>query len=445
MKRNIVLIGFSGCGKSTFAPVLAEKLGLTSVDTDICIANRAGMSVGDIFSAKGEPFFRQMETEEAFRCAGLSGAVISTGGGMVLREENMKALSETGLVVFLDRSPSDIVGENLSDRPLLASDQQKIFRLYGERIGLYRKYADITVRNSGPVEQVAEELFHRVTETFRQEKLMLGVIGDPIAHTLSPLIQNTIAEKLGIPIEYGVYHVPLSTLPDFVAVAKEKLRGFNITIPHKQNILPYLDGTDDYAASCGAVNTVRIKDGKLYGYNTDGDGLRMAMAMNGIRMENTSVLLLGAGGAALSICRKALDLGSSVTVLCRSPEKADAFRKAGASVDRMTDEKMRTCARSAGVIVNATPLGMEGIADDFEDFAFLDDISAAVVDIVYKPAETTLLKECRKRGLNCMNGLGMLVCQAVYAFAVFSGAEFDLEAMAAHVMETVSNAIYKEN
>lgn len=277
------------------------------------------------------------------------------------------------------------------------------------------------------------------------KKLMLGVIGDPIAHTLSPLIQGAIAEKLGIPAEYGVYHVPLAELPDFVSMAEKKLCGFNITIPHKKNILPYLSGIDGYAAACGAVNTVRIENGKLYGYNTDGDGLRMAMAMNGIRMENSRILLLGAGGAALSICRKALDLGSSVTVLCRDTKKAGAFRAFGAAVEQMTAENTCRHAETADLIINATPLGMEGIEDDFTDFSFLDNTKAAVTDIVYKPAETSLLRECRKRGLVCMNGLGMLVCQAVYAFAIFSDEKFDLETMAAHVMDVVSRAIYKEN
>lgn len=278
------------------------------------------------------------------------------------------------------------------------------------------------------------------------EKLMLGVIGDPIAHTLSPLIQNAIAQKLGIPAEYGVYHVPLSKLPDFVSMAREKLRGFNITIPHKQNILPCLDSIDDYAAACGAVNTVRIEDGKLSGHNTDGDGLRMAMAMNGIRMEDSRILMLGAGGAALSICRKALDVGAKkVTVLCRSPKKAEAFRAFGAAVDEMTDEKMASYAAGSDLIINATPLGMEGIGSDFAGFDFLDGTKADVVDIVYKPAETSLLRECRRRDLRCMNGLGMLVCQAVYAFAIFSGAEFDHEEMAVHVMDAVRAAIYKEN
>lgn len=164
MTRNIVLIGLSGCGKSTLAPILAERLGFSLVDTDAEIVKKAGMSISRIFSEKGETAFREMETAEAYRCAALSGTVISTGGGMVLKEENMRALSETGLVVFLDRSPEDIIGGDLSDRPLLAADRQKIFRLYDERIDLYRKYSELTVQNSSDITTVADTLVAKIAE-----------------------------------------------------------------------------------------------------------------------------------------------------------------------------------------------------------------------------------------------------------------------------------------
>ena len=164
MTRNIVLIGLSGCGKSTLAPIIAEKLGFSLVDTDAEIVKKAGMSISRIFSEKGETAFREMETAEAYRCAALSGTVIATGGGMVLKEENMRALSETGLVVFLDRSPEDIIGGDLSDRPLLAADRQKIFRLYDERIDLYRKYSELTVQNSGDITTVADTLIAKIAE-----------------------------------------------------------------------------------------------------------------------------------------------------------------------------------------------------------------------------------------------------------------------------------------
>lgn len=275
------------------------------------------------------------------------------------------------------------------------------------------------------------------------QRLKLGVIGDPIGHTLSPAIQGAIAEKLGLPCSYEAFHVPLENLPAFVEKARRELAGFNITIPHKKNILPYLAGLDPYAESCGAVNTVKIEQGELYGYNTDGDGLRAAMAVHGVHMEGSKILLLGAGGAALSICRKALDVGAEkVTVLCRTPAKAAAFAGERVEIGELSPFLMGKCAEAADIIINATPLGMEGIDSDFTDFSFLDETRAAVCDIVYKPAETALLKESRRRGLTAMNGLGMLIYQAVYAFAIFSGAAFDFDEMAAHVRQRIEVQIY---
>lgn len=279
------------------------------------------------------------------------------------------------------------------------------------------------------------------------EKLMLAVIGDPIAHTLSPLIQNTIAEKLGLPCSYTAHHVRLPELPDFVDFARRELQGFNITIPHKKNILPYLSGLDPYAEACGAVNTVRVQDGKLYGYNTDGDGLRAAMAVNGIYMEGKNIVMLGAGGAASSIFRKAQQVGAGhITVICRLPEEAAAFSEPGVDIDYFDVETVSDTLKKhmgeADVLINATPLGMDGIDSRFTDFSFLDETKAAVVDIVYKPSVTALVAESRKRGLTAMNGLGMLIYQAVYAFSIFSGETFDFDEMAAHVTRVVSDVIY---
>lgn len=167
MKKNIVLIGLSGCGKTSLAPLLSRALEMPVVEMDEEIVREAGQSIREIFAEQGEPAFREMETACARRCAGMEGVIISTGGGVVLREENMQALSATGLVVFIDRPPRDIVGEDLSDRPLVAKDQQKIYRLYDERIELYRRYGEITVENRGKLADVAAQLIGRIEEARR--------------------------------------------------------------------------------------------------------------------------------------------------------------------------------------------------------------------------------------------------------------------------------------
>lgn len=273
---------------------------------------------------------------------------------------------------------------------------------------------------------------------------LMGVIGDPIAHTLSPAIHTKMAEHLGIRCSYTAHHVRGGELGDFVQMAvKQNWAGFNVTIPHKKAIMDFLDECDPYAEKCGAVNTVRISNGKCKGYNTDGEGLYASLKQKGILMDNNEVLLLGAGGAALSICQRALDANAKVTVVCRNPAKAGWFaEKDGVSVRGFSPSIQRECAKTAGIIINATPLGMEGINDDFADFSFLDETRAAVYDIVYKPAETSLLRESRKRGLKAYNGLGMLINQAIYAFSIFTGQQFDFAEMSRYLETELEKIIY---
>lgn len=272
----------------------------------------------------------------------------------------------------------------------------------------------------------------------------MGVIGDPIVHTLSPAIHTKMAEHLGFSCSYTAHHVRSGELENFVRMAKEQnWAGFNVTIPHKKAIMNFLDECDPYAEKCGAVNTVKFSHGKLKGYNTDGDGLYTSLKQNGVSMDHSEILLLGAGGAALSICQKALDVGAKVTVFCRTPAKAAAFaQRKGVIVRELSLSAQKECAKSADIIINATPLGMEGIPDDFADFSFLDGTQAAVYDIVYKPAETSLLRESRRRGLKAFNGLGMLINQAVFAFSIFTGQQFDFTEMSGYLEQEIGKIVY---
>ena len=148
--KNLVLIGLSGCGKSTFGKRLAKRLRLPLLDTDVMIEKKTGRTIPDIFAADGESGFRDIESACAREAAAVQGAVISTGGGMILREENMKELSKNGLVVFIDRHPSRILrSTTLKDRPLVQDDRDKLFRLYAARLALYRRHADVTIPNHG--------------------------------------------------------------------------------------------------------------------------------------------------------------------------------------------------------------------------------------------------------------------------------------------------------
>ncbi len=148
--KNLVLIGLSGCGKSTIGKRLARKLRMPLLDTDTMIEKNSGRTIPDIFARDGEEGFRTMESACAREAAAYDGAVISTGGGMILRGENMDALSKNGIIVFIDRHPSHILrSTTLGDRPLVQNDRDRLFRLYAERIALYRRHADVTIPNHG--------------------------------------------------------------------------------------------------------------------------------------------------------------------------------------------------------------------------------------------------------------------------------------------------------
>ena len=147
--KNIVLIGMPGCGKSTFGKRLAKKLGRKFYDADEVLEEREQRTIKDFF-AESEDAFRAAETRTLAYLATLEGVVIATGGGAVKRAENMDLMKRDGVVVFLDRKPEQILGNIEGDaRPLLAADKQRIFKLYEERIDLYRKYADKIITNSG--------------------------------------------------------------------------------------------------------------------------------------------------------------------------------------------------------------------------------------------------------------------------------------------------------
>ena len=164
--KNLVLIGMPGCGKTAVGRVLSRLLDLPLADTDELVEARQGRTIPEIFARDGEAAFREMEAEAVRAAAALEGAVIATGGGVVLRPENMAALAETGVIFFRDRAVEDIVGENHTGRPLIGTDRQKVYDLYTKRIDLYRKYAQYTISHT----KTAEEAAQRIAALYRKEE-----------------------------------------------------------------------------------------------------------------------------------------------------------------------------------------------------------------------------------------------------------------------------------
>ena len=259
----------------------------------------------------------------------------------------------------------------------------------------------------------------------------LCVIGDPVGHSKSPLIQNTMIKALGLDYVYLCQPVPRDQCRAWLDCAKfAGYAGFNATMPHKEELVPLMDELDEDARLIGAVNTVCIRDGKAYGYNTDGEGFLRSLADEGIDPAGKRVMVLGAGGASKAVCLKLAQAGAEVVVRNRTLDKAqticahdpDHLRPAG-----FTPEELAREAGQCDLLVNCTSLGMEGANGQFADFSFLDSLaeSAPVVDLIYAPAETELLRQARKRGHRTANGLGLLVNQAVLSLEHFTGTDID--------------------
>ena len=261
----------------------------------------------------------------------------------------------------------------------------------------------------------------------------LCVIGDPVLHSKSPLIQNTMIQALGLDYLYLCQQVPRGEAERWLSCAAfAGYAGFNATMPHKEALVPLMDVLDEDARRCGAVNTVCIRGGKYYGYNTDGAGFVRALSGIGISPAGKRIVLLGAGGAAKAVALRLAREGAAEVVVCnRTPDKAAALcalapgeplRPAGFDPDTLARE-----AAGCDLLVNCTSLGMTGTGGQFETFSFLDALrpEAAVCDLIYSPAETQLLAQARQRGHRTMNGLGMLIHQAILALEHFTGQAID--------------------
>lgn len=261
----------------------------------------------------------------------------------------------------------------------------------------------------------------------------LCVIGDPVLHSKSPLIQNAIIRALGLDYIYLCQPVPKGEAGRWLSCAAYAgYAGFNATMPHKVELVPLMDEVDPIARKCGAVNTVCIKNGKYYGFNTDGGGFLRALGDIGISAEGKQVVLLGAGGAAKAVAAALSGVGARVTVANRTVSKAEELCQmdparltpAGFGIDELCK-----LVEGCDVLVNCTSLGMEGTGKDFADLSFVDVLppGAAVCDAIYAPAETTLLRRARETGRLTMNGMGMLLHQAILALEHFTGEKLDVE------------------
>jgi shikimate dehydrogenase len=256
--------------------------------------------------------------------------------------------------------------------------------------------------------------------------MKLALLGYPLAHSLSPAMHNAALEASGLSgWRYQALPTAPIRLPNAVAeIRGDEYLGASVTVPHKQAVLPLLDGLTPAAEAIGAVNTLVKRNGRLLGDNTDAAGLKADLAALGVRLSQRPVLVLGAGGAARAVLAGCASAGAGeLRVVARRREQAEALQPLAPihAFDWTASEFMRA-GESCALIVNATPLGMWPEVDAspwFEGTPFPPD--AFVYDLVYNPAETMFVRQARAAGLRAAAGLGTLVEQGALAFELWTG------------------------
>ncbi len=264
-----------------------------------------------------------------------------------------------------------------------------------------------------------------------------GVIGDPIEHTLSPAMHNAAFKTLNLDSVYLAFKVRSNQVENALRGMRGLgLRGLNVTMPHKKAVIPFLDKVDATAALLESVNTIVNLESKLWGFSTDGEGALRALQENGVKLANSKMVLLGAGGAANAIAFASAASVSELIVLNRTPEKTQKLTQVlnnktrGRVTDaQLTEDTLQRSLQDANVLVNATSVGMNPNTNEslVEPSLLRSDLT--VMDIVYNPLETKLARDAKAAGARVISGLDMLVYQGAASFEKWTGLKAPVKAM----------------
>ena len=261
---------------------------------------------------------------------------------------------------------------------------------------------------------------------------LAAVVANPIKHSISPFIHNSAFEATNTNGVYLAWEVDATELAETVAnIRRYQMFGINLSMPYKEQVIPYLDQLSEEACLIGAVNTVVNREGTLIGYNTDGKGFFKSLPS--FKISKKRLVLLGAGGAAKAILAQAiLDRVSQISVFVRSSsmEKTRPYLEkiqnaTGFRVDLFALEDVQNLQDSitqADLLVNATSVGMDGSSQPIPTSIVLPE-KLLVADVIYQPFETPFLKWAKEQGIQSINGLGMLLYQAAEAFELWTGKE----------------------
>jgi len=264
-----------------------------------------------------------------------------------------------------------------------------------------------------------------------------AIIGDPVGHSLSPAMHNAAFKELGLNIVYVAFPVKTDMLENAILGAKSLgLLGLNVTMPHKHAVIQYLDETESTAKAMSAVNTILNERGKLFGYNTDGKGAMIALQENRVHPEEKKMLLLGAGGAGKAIAFQAAQETTELVILNRTHENAKQLaellnRTFGTKVTGrpLSAESLKEELGTTDILVNATSVGMNPDVNASPIPADLLHSGLCVMDIVYNPLETKLLKDAKIVGAKVVSGLEMLLYQGAVAFEIWTNCPAPVDVM----------------
>ena len=273
---------------------------------------------------------------------------------------------------------------------------------------------------------------------------IVGLIGHPVEHSFSPPMHNAAFDELGMDYAYVAFDVNPADLQTAIEGAKSlNIKGFNVTIPHKIEVMKFLNEIDEVAGLIGAVNTIDFKN--LKGYNTDGIGAVRAIE-EVTSIKNKNVVVAGAGGASRAISFYLAKYGAeSMAILNRNVEKAQGLAadvsQSGLIGEVKADSisEIRNYLKDADILVDTTPIGMHPNISD-EPIAFAEDMDEDLVvfDAVYNPNETVLLKEAIKAGANPVYGIKMLLYQGAESFKIWTGRDAPVDVMEKALKDTLN-------
>jgi 3-dehydroquinate dehydratase / shikimate dehydrogenase len=326
--------------------------------------------------------------------------------------------------------------------PITMGEAGKWTRILGSAHGAFMTYAALETGSETAPGQISVE---DMTDVFRVKEHdentgVYGIVAGNTSYSVSPWMHNAAFKAAGlnsvfVPLQVADLGAFFSrmVLPETREVDLS-FKGFSVTNPHKQTIIPFLDEVDETAARIGAVNTVKIEDGKLYGYNTDAPGFVTSLKQAFGDLAGVRVAVYGAGGAARACIYSLQQEGAVVTLVGRNQEKgqmlADEFE-----IEFLTPSSVNhPLAADFDIVVNATPLGTAGSS---VNFAILEAEQLRgikfVYDLVYNPSETTLIREAKAAGVPTIGGLEMLIAQGVKQFEIWTGSTAPIDAMRAAV------------